>query len=49
MQESILHGMSHGEIAKRHNLSVDRIRAILRNDRHILFEKAEEMIKERPS
>lgn len=49
MRESILDGMSHGEIADRHNLSVDRIRAILRNDRHILFEKAEEMIKERPA
>lgn len=49
MRESILDGMSHGEIAQLHNLSVDRIRAILRNDRHTLFEKAEEMIKERPA
>lgn len=48
LRESLLDGMTHGEIAEKHNLSVDRIRAILRADKHTLFAKAETMKKERP-
>ena len=43
VRESMLDGMCHGEIAERHSLSVDRVRAILRNAKHTLYAKAEEM------
>lgn len=48
LRESMLDGLSHGEIAEKHNLSADRIRAILRHDKRTIFAKAESMKKERP-
>lgn len=45
MREAMLDGFSHGEIADRHNLSVDRIRAIIREEKHTLFHYAEQMKK----
>ena len=43
MREAMLDGLCHGEIADRHCLSTDRIRAIIREEKHTLFEKAEQI------
>lgn len=45
MREAMLDGLFHCEIAERHNLSVDRIRAIIREEKKTLFEKAEQIKK----